>query len=493
MRTWITRPSSREIRFVKVGNPYHDPHDGRFTSADGAGGGAGSGASDPAGNAARYRETIGGKSSAATRAASMPDGKNYEGTTPMTDEQYAQDRQFVEKQLTLAGADDLLHSSTSTHISQDYVAGQMGHYNDGRRALQNQIRDDYRTQMESVPSERRAIILGGLMGAGKTTMLHANAQSSGSVAGRLGIEYAHYDAQGNGVGEPSNFLVLSADTVKGKMDALGMDVKVPGLSPAESETFIHEESSYITQRIANEAIHQGKNVIWDISLPRAHAGIKRTNALRDQGYHVTGVFVDVSVGQSIKGSEKRHRDGTDQYNQGIGTGGRWVPLVNIEAQKDPTGKYRSRNRAAFEEMRGNGQFDHTVTVDNEGFARKIVEEHGREAPGKPRPRAQLRDAMGAVLKVGDRVRHSVASTDTTITGTVESVPGHGDEAGGKLGVYWIGEGEGKRSTHQAKHLVKIASASDQPAPTHGEMIGGGGNRGLYAGGNEIHMAFAAAL
>lgn len=249
-------------------NPYHD-NMGRFTSP-----GGGPGVLLPSGSpntvdgptsAARYRQVIGNRAAAAVAAAKVPDGELYVGYKPMTDEQFTEQHHHVEHELAKRGADNLMHSPESTHISEDYIKGVEGSYNDHRRSQQNQIMNEYRERAADVPAERKAIIMGGLGGAGKSTMIRMKASQPDSVAGKLGIKFASYDDKGDGVGDPVNFLILNPDDIKERMAAMDMVPRIDHLSPMEASPFVHEEASSVIKDIGAEAERQGKNIIWDIT------------------------------------------------------------------------------------------------------------------------------------------------------------------------------------------------------------------------------------
>ncbi len=73
----------------------------------------------------------------------------------------------------------------------------------------------------------RAIIAGGLSGAGKSTVLD---------------HYAGIDR--------SQYLTINPDDIKEKMADRGLIPQVDGLSPMEASDLVHEESSYIARRLA---------------------------------------------------------------------------------------------------------------------------------------------------------------------------------------------------------------------------------------------------
>lgn len=179
----------------------------------------------------------------------------------------------------------------------------------------------------SVPCEGKAIIAGGLGGSGKTTVL---------------AEHAGVDL--------SKYFTINPDQCKEELALHKMLPQVAGLSPMETSSLGHEESSYLARRLALLAYAEGKNVIWDVTMSRPDSATTRIKELRDAGYdHIEGVFVDIPIETSVARSEARHRRGHDSYLAGEGLGGRYVPAELIRSQADP--QYGSINRRAFEEAK----------------------------------------------------------------------------------------------------------------------------------------------
>jgi predicted kinase len=211
-----------------------------------------------------------------------------------------------------------------------------------------------------VPCERKAIIAGGLGGAGKTTVLQKLA----------GVDLSKY-------------LVINPDNCKEELARHGMLPEVPGLSPMEVSGLGHEESSYLAKRLALRAYAEGKNVIWDITMSRPDSAANRIRELRDAGYEqVDGVFVDIPVEASVTRSEARHRRGHDQFLAGLGLGGRCLLPEIIRGQADP--QYGSVNRKAFEAAKPH--FDSWVIYDNSVDGRTaVVVDRSRPDPTRPEP------------------------------------------------------------------------------------------------------------
>jgi hypothetical protein len=111
-------------------------------------------------------------------------------------------------------------------------------WSDDRVALQDEIVRKLYAGAASVPCEGKAIIAGGLGGSGKTTVL---------------AEHAGVDL--------SKYFTINPDQCKKELALHKMLPQVAGLSPMETSSLGHEESSYLARRLALLAYAEGKNVI----------------------------------------------------------------------------------------------------------------------------------------------------------------------------------------------------------------------------------------
>lgn len=255
----------------------------------------------------------------------------------LTDEQYAAHTAAIERRLN-----DALARGESTDAKYAIDADR-GIWQPERARLHKQIVNDlYARQSRGVPAQGKAVIAGGLGGAGKTTVLTKHA----------GID-------------PAGYVTLNPDDVKEEMIRRGLVPHVEGLSPMESAPLVHEESSHITNLLAKRAYMDHKNVIWDITMSRKGSVQRRVDEMRAAGYgDVTGVFVDIPVETSVQRAMARHR-------RALGTpeGGRYVPPAII--RKSASSRASSANRETFDAMRG--QFDHWSLYDNSGAAPRKVD------------------------------------------------------------------------------------------------------------------------
>jgi predicted kinase len=288
-------------------------------------------------------------------------------TRPLTDAEHAQHVADVKSRLAHAQAVGL-----ATHVLYTMDLGNEVWSHD-RRLLHDALLQALYTRAAGVPSERRAILVGGLPGAGKTTVLG---------------QHTHVDL--------SRYLTINPDQIKEELALRGLIPQVDELTPMEAARLAHEESSDIAKRLAHRAQADGKNMIWDVTMSRPRSSADRIAALAAAGYgRVDAIFVDVPVGVSLQRADARHRAGHDAYRAGSGVGGRFVPREVILAQADPT--WGSVNRATFELVKN--WFTTWTRYDNsvDGRAATLVagsttrlERHGHR-PVRARARGRTSD------------------------------------------------------------------------------------------------------
>jgi predicted ABC-type ATPase len=253
-------------------------------------------------------------------------------TRPLTDREWAEHITEVRDGLSKAYEQNL-------NTDRAYTINGAGEvWLEERDRLHDSIIEDLYAKAADVPCDFKAIVAGGLGGAGKTTVLTRHA----------GIDLSQY-------------LMINPDGMKEEMARRGMIPEVEGLSPMEASDLAHEESSYLAKRLAHRAQADGKNMIWDITMSSEESTAGRINDLRKADYtQVDGLFVDISVETSIRRIESRHREGHDEWRAGTGLGGRYVPPEVVESQADS--QWGSKNRKVYEKMKEG--LDSWSTYDN---------------------------------------------------------------------------------------------------------------------------------
>lgn len=109
-------------------------------------------------------------------------------------------------------------------------------------------------------------------------------------------------------------------------------------------------------------IHNNSGNIADMITSGSVTGrIKKAKA---HGYdEFTGVYVDVPLEVSLKSAQERYIRGAQEYTDGSGYGGRYVPESAIMRAQVP-GSDKTRNRQVFEELTASKVFTATEIWDN---------------------------------------------------------------------------------------------------------------------------------
>lgn len=254
---------------------------------------------------------------------------------PLTDAEYEKHTAAVERTLKSE-----LAAGHATNVA--HTKGGKGKIYTPERAQQHkEIVDSlWARHGEHAPREGRSVIAGGLMGAGKSTVLRDHA----------GINSGEY-------------LTINPDEIKDEMAQRGMVPDVKGLSPMEASTLIHDESSHVANLLAQRAYTNKTNIIWDISMSNRASMDRRITEMAAKGYSKpSGVFVDIPVETSVQRALARHRKGMEQHRQGTGMGGRYAPPSII--RKSASNTSSSANRDTFNSLSRDHQFGSSVVYDN---------------------------------------------------------------------------------------------------------------------------------
>ena len=125
--------------------------------------------------------------------------------------------------------------------------------------------------------ERRAVVMLGLPGAGKSHL----------IANEL-----------NEVIDTREFLTINADDIKTKIVYEDTPPEIEGVSGMELASMVHEESSTMRKAWEAKARSDGTNIILDITGGDRDKTMKALGLLNDSGYHITLVHADVSVAEA---------------------------------------------------------------------------------------------------------------------------------------------------------------------------------------------------
>lgn len=192
----------------------------------------------------------------------------------------------------------------------------------GRVRLHESVKDQYVNRHPAVRQERRAIVLAGPPGAGKSTALKQV----------LGIKIGEY-------------LTIDADEFKRSLleeairdgsyetHIVPEAVKVLVLTgeafyPLELSSLVHEESSMIAKQLRQDAIERGDNIIIDSVLSDADKALLLGSVLDAAGYTIHLIDVEVPYELSEQRIAARWQESYEAAlarKEGAELGGRWVP------------------------------------------------------------------------------------------------------------------------------------------------------------------------
>jgi hypothetical protein len=162
-----------------------------------------------------------------------------------------------------------------------------------------------------VPREYRAVIAGGPPGADKAAAL-----------GQQGADR-------------SQFLTVSVDDVLNRMARRGLIPVVPDRPPLAGAELVHTEAQHVAKRIGLAAVNDGWNVILDVTLASRPSAESWTYALRFSDYSVTAVYAGLNIEESVRRAAAAYQQAEEEYRQGRGYGGRYLPPDAIRALDGP--------------------------------------------------------------------------------------------------------------------------------------------------------------
>lgn len=215
-----------------------------------------------------------------------------------------------------------------------------GRYTAERQRLHREIVEDLYQRAKNVPNDGKVIMSGGLAGAGKTSTLRKHARV-----------------------DTSQYITVNTDDVKAEFARRGLIPRIPGLAPMEGQMLIREESAHVTSLLTERVINDRKNVIFDVVMGPGDNIPGRLERLSRLGYQqFRAIFVDVTIEVALQRAEGRYRAGLEEYRNGRGYGERWAPWEGMLANRSTDPRWRSINRALFEEVRD--QFQTSEVWDN---------------------------------------------------------------------------------------------------------------------------------
>lgn len=190
-----------------------------------------------------------------------------------------------------------------------------------RRHLHDVLLEEARARYPDVVQERRAILLAGPPGAGKSTRLRT------MLTAEERATYLHIDADEFKIGLLREAL-RDGSYASWLLPAEIRQRETAGeqFFPMELAALVHEESSFLAAATRRDALRRGDNVIIDTVLSSQKSANALAAMLDDAGYSVTVIDVEVPFEVSEARIHSRWEHDYRRALQGSDPlGGRWVP------------------------------------------------------------------------------------------------------------------------------------------------------------------------
>lgn len=210
---------------------------------------------------------------------------------------------------------DSLHSSTHNPVWFDD-----GDPTRQRRALHRRLLEEYTAAHPGARDERRAIVLAGPPGAGKSTVLAEvlGVDAPGWV--RIDADEFKRALLREAIADGSYESFIKPEQVKAR------EADGEPFYPLELASLVHEESSLLALRLRDNLSAQGTNVVIDTVLSNPEKAEQLGVLLARQKYEVEVIDVEVPFELSAARIASRWRQSYEEaLEHADGLGGRWVP------------------------------------------------------------------------------------------------------------------------------------------------------------------------
>lgn len=291
-----------------------------------------------------------------------------------------------------------------------------------RRALHRELRAEVLADVPNVLAERKAIVLAGPPGAGKSEAKNQLLSPD----------------------ERETYLTVDPDVFKAKLlgraaadgtyetwikpaEVKQLESQGERFFPMELASLVHEESSIIGQEMRLAAMRQGLNIIVDGVLASAEKALALGRQLEENGYDVKVVDVEATFEISENGIRQRWSESYENALNGKDPlGGRWVPSEYARDVFDgPGGKSKPEYAAETLSMQCGAVMEYRlyrVSMDEETGKRISVLEVKFQ-----RTRQGGHLLKSDLVKVQKLAKHTQGKPATFTTHPLPSTPDHGRE------------------------------------------------------------------
>ncbi len=104
---------------------------------------------------------------------------------------------------------------------------------------------------------------------------------------------------------------------------------VAGLSPMDSADLVHTEAQHIAKRLAARAVADGRNLLLDVTMGSQPSVQSWLVNLGLAAYAVRVIIAPISGQDAARWAGAEHRRGHEEYKNGHGNGGRYIPADAI--------------------------------------------------------------------------------------------------------------------------------------------------------------------
>jgi chloramphenicol 3-O-phosphotransferase len=221
------------------------------------------------------------------------------------------------RQMSRPGGPLTLESASATTRNPEWWTDGRPEYD--REMLHDRLLSEKRDARPGVRQNRRAILMAGPPGAGKS-------RARDELLGERAQEYMVIDpdefkvgllAQAKADGTYERWVVPEAVRRR--------EIEGERFFPMELSSLVHEESDYLARRLERQCLADGDDVILDTVLSSDAKARDLARRLERAGYDVQVVDVEVPREVSEERIRTRWREGNELAEKGEGLGGRWVP------------------------------------------------------------------------------------------------------------------------------------------------------------------------